>query len=56
MQSNCKNYVATATPVSTNTGSKSFCAVEDAVIRQHIGEPLQSPLTAAECRAWKPLH
>jgi type II secretory pathway pseudopilin PulG len=55
LQTGCKSYVATATPVSTSTGTKNFCTEADAVIRQHIGEPLQSPLTAAECRTWKPL-
>jgi type IV pilus assembly protein PilA len=52
----CKSYVATATPVSTDTGTKSFCAVDDAVVRVHSGAPLETPLTAAECKAWKPIE
>ncbi len=55
-QATCKNYVATATPVSTSTGTKSFCAVDDAVVRVHIGAPLEMPLTAAACKAWKPIE
>lgn len=51
----CTSYVVTATPVSANTGTKSLCTTTDAVIRQHMGPPLTAPLTAAECRAWKPL-
>jgi type II secretory pathway pseudopilin PulG len=54
-QANCKNYVVTATPVSTGTGTKSFCSVNDAVVRMHTGAPLETPLTVVECRAWKPL-
>jgi len=56
VQANCKNYVATATPSSKDTGTKSFCSVNDAVVRTHTGEPLETPLTVAECRAWKPLQ
>jgi hypothetical protein len=55
LQTICKGYVATATPVSKDIGTKSFCSVEDAVVRIHTGTPLETPLTAAECRAWKPL-
>jgi type IV pilus assembly protein PilA len=51
----CRSYVATATPASTDTGTKSFCAVDDAVVRVHTGAPLETPLTAAECKAWKPI-
>jgi type IV pilus assembly protein PilA len=55
-QTGCKNYVATATPVSRSTGTKSFCSVDDAVIRVHTGAPLETPLTTAECKAWKPIQ
>jgi type II secretory pathway pseudopilin PulG len=55
VQANCKNYVVTATPASKDTGTKSFCSVADAVVRTHTGAPLETPLTVAECSAWKPL-
>jgi hypothetical protein len=54
-QTSCKDYVATATSVSADRGKKSFCSVNDAVVRIHTGAPLETPLTAAECRAWKPI-
>jgi hypothetical protein len=56
LQTSCRGYVATATPVSENTGLKSFCSVEDAIIRSHTGPPLAAPLTVAECKAWKPIN
>ena len=52
----CKGYVVTATPVSTNTGTKSFCSTVDAVVRVSMGVPLTDPLTAAQCKAWKPIQ
>jgi len=55
VQANCKDYVVTATPINKDRGSKSFCSFSDAVVRVHIGAPLETPLTMAECRAWKPL-
>lgn len=55
-QTSCKDYVVTATPVNTGTGTKSFCSVNDAVVRTHMGAPLETPLTVAECRAWGPIR
>jgi hypothetical protein len=55
VQARCRNYVVTATPLSKDTGAKSFCAEADAVIRTHTGTPLELPLTVAECRTWKPI-
>ena len=55
-QTNCSSYVVTATPVSADTGGKSFCSVRDAVVRVHAGTPMGAPLTAAECRAWSPIQ
>jgi hypothetical protein len=52
----CNNYVVTATPVSADAGGKSFCSVTDAVIRVHTGPPLEAPLTAAECKMWRPIQ
>lgn len=55
-QTLCRNYVVTATPVSKDTGTKSFCSVNDAVVRLQAGTPLETPLTVAECRAWKAIN
>jgi hypothetical protein len=55
-QTSCRGYVVTATPVSTGTGTKSFCSVNDAVVRTQTGAPLETPLTAAECKAWRPIQ
>lgn len=54
-QALCRNYVVTATPVNKDRGTKNFCSVKDAVIRVDMGAPLETPLTVAECRAWKPI-
>jgi type II secretory pathway pseudopilin PulG len=55
VRANCKDYVVTATPLSKDTGTKSFCSVDDAVVRINMGAPLETPLTVAQCLAWKPL-
>jgi len=55
VQAKCKDYVVTATPLSKDTGTKSFCSVDDAVVRINMGAPLETPLTVAQCLAWKPL-
>jgi type IV pilus assembly protein PilA len=52
----CKEFVAVATPVSTSTGSRNFCATSDGVIRFVIGPPLTSTITAAKCTSWAPLQ
>jgi type II secretory pathway pseudopilin PulG len=52
----CANYVAVATPVDENTGTRSYCSTSDAVVRTHTGPPLASPVTAAECRKWPPIQ
>lgn len=55
LQTSCRGYVVTATPVNENTGKKNFCSTVDAVVRAHEGPPLTAPLTVAECKAWAPL-
>jgi hypothetical protein len=55
-QTNCSGYVVTATPVNEGNGTKSFCSVSDAVVRSKVvGAPLETPLTAAQCKAWRPI-
>lgn len=50
---NC-NYIVVATPVSTSTGTKSFCSTSDAIIRQHFGL-VAEPITVDECSSWSPI-
>jgi len=52
----CKEFVAVATPVSSSTGSRNFCATSDGVIRFSVGPPLTSTLSAAKCNSWAPLR
>jgi len=52
----CREFVAVATPVSFSTGSRSFCSTSDGVIRFHVGTPLTSPVSVAECMSWPPLQ
>jgi len=51
----CKEYVVVATPVSANTGTRSFCSTSESVIRFKTGPPLISPVSAADCQAWQAL-
>ena len=51
----CEEFVAIATPVSANTGVRSFCSTSDGVIRSKPGV-LLIPLRAAECHRWIPLQ
>jgi hypothetical protein len=51
----CTEYVITATPVNSNMGRRSYCAVSDAVIRSRFVIPLATPPTAEECQGWTPL-
>lgn len=48
------NYVVMATPVNETMGSKSFCSVADAVVREHSGQ-ISQPITAEVCSSWTPL-
>jgi type IV pilus assembly protein PilA len=52
----CSEYVVTATPVSSSTGTRNFCSTSDAVIRFKTGVLHTAPLTAQECKTWSPLQ
>jgi hypothetical protein len=52
----CTDYVVVATPVASNTGTKSFCSTSDAVIRSKTGASLTSPVSISECKTWPPLQ
>jgi len=51
----CREYLAVATPVDANTGTRSFCSTSDGIIRHKLGVTTATPLTASQCRAWPPL-
>src|SRR5579872_1920442 len=55
-QQHCREYVVVATPVNTTTGTRSFCSTSDAVLRVQTGPPLAAPVTALQCKSWKPLE
>lgn len=48
----CDAFVAVATPVNPGTGSRSFCATDDGVIRFQPGALLEARLTIADCKKW----
>ncbi|MGA9355616.1 MAG: hypothetical protein WBV46_18145 [Terriglobales bacterium] len=52
----CNEFVAVATPVSFNSSARNFCSTSDVVIRFQMGPALASPISAAECKGWMPLH
>lgn len=52
----CKDFVATASPVSDSTGTRNFCSTSDGVVRLKLGAPLNDAVTAAECRRWAPVQ
>lgn len=51
----CTDYIVVGSPISDNTGSKSFCSTSDSIVRQHTGR-ISAPLTKPEeCLAWRPV-
>lgn len=56
LQGQCPQYVAVATPVSSQTGSRNFCTLSDGVIRFQAGPPLAVAISPTECRRWTPLR
>ncbi len=52
----CAGYVAVAIPANADTATRSFCSVEDAVVRFKVGAPIGAPISAAECRRWAPVQ
>jgi len=52
----CDEFTAVATPLSNNTGVRSFCATSDGVIRFSFATPSATALGSTECRHWTPLQ
>ena len=55
-QRKCREFVAIATPITSNTGGKNFCSTSDGVIHAKPGPPMLTSVTASQCRAWPPLQ
>ena len=55
-QHSCGEYLVVATPIATNTGTRSFCSTSDGVIHYKSSPPLTAPITVSECRTWSPLR
>ena len=51
----CTEFVTLGTPVSTNSGLRSFCSTSDGVIRVNTVGPLTAPISAKECVSWEAL-
>jgi hypothetical protein len=45
-----------ATPVSSGTGTRSFCTTSDGVIRYTVAEPTLEMVTGTACKAWEALQ
>ncbi|MGH9522200.1 MAG: hypothetical protein ACRD3E_06685 [Terriglobales bacterium] len=56
LEGQCAQYVVTATPVSSSTGSRNFCTTADGVIHFQVGPPLTTPIRVPDCRRWRPLQ
>jgi uncharacterized protein DUF3352 len=52
----CNEYVVVGTPVTSATGSRSFCSTSDGVVRFKISPPLALPVSVSECQSWSPLR
>ena len=55
-QSSCKEFVAFAVPVASDTGTRSFCATSDGVIRFKPDNDALAPVSASACQSWSPLQ
>jgi type IV pilus assembly protein PilA len=51
----CKEFVVVGTPLTGSTGTRSFCATSNGVVRYKFTGPLSSSINEAECHAWIPL-
>lgn len=52
----CSDFVVTATPATSGTtGTKSFCATSDGIVRVQKLATIGNPLSVEECKAWSEL-
>jgi hypothetical protein len=47
-------FVVTATPVSSGTGSKSYCSTSDSIVRSQYGV-VSDPVSVETCQTWSPI-
>ena len=52
----CQEFVAIATPISTSTGGRSFCATSEGVIRFRTMPAFNATISAKQCKQWEPLE
>ena len=52
----CEEYAVVATPVSNDTGTRSFCSTPDGIVRFKSGAAITEPISMTECRTWSPLQ
>lgn len=52
----CRDFVIAATPVTANTGNRSFCSTSDGVIRYQLASPLSIPPAPRDCKQWSPIR
>jgi hypothetical protein len=52
---NCKDFVAMATPKTTKSGNRNFCATSDGEVRFQSAPPLTKFISVDECRKWTSL-
>ena len=48
----CTDYIVLATPVSSSTGTRSFCSTSDGIIRYQVNERPAGPVSIAKCKTW----
>lgn len=56
MANKCYEFTALATPLSNNSGVRSFCVTSDGVLRFNLATPSTPTISTAECRRWAPLQ
>ncbi|HZW79357.1 MAG TPA: hypothetical protein VFF50_02695 [Candidatus Deferrimicrobiaceae bacterium] len=52
----CTEFVVVGTPLTSSTGTRSFCSTSDGVVRYRFGPPLRSPIATSECHLWAALQ
>ena len=55
-QKSCGEFVAVAVPVARNSGTRSFCATSDGIIRFKRDDNVLPPVSVSACRTWAPLQ
>lgn len=51
-QNKCGEFTVVATPLSSNTGVRSFCAMSDGVLRFSLVSPAENSISSSKCQGW----